>query len=76
MFNSFHLENHGAITGVMGVNTINAQDVKGNMNIGAGNPAEAVRQYKGRITDTIIGLDLPADVMITVLRAIHKERET
>lgn len=33
-------------------------------------------QYRNRITDRIIGLDLPADVMITVLRAIHKERET
>ena len=89
MFNSFNLENHGTINGVMGVNngttsqgcnTVNstAANSDGAITItnGAANPAEAVTQYRNRITDRIIGLDLPADVMITVLRAIHKERET
>ena len=89
MFNSFNLENHGTINGVMGVNngtasqgcntvTANTAHSNGAITItnGAGNPAEAVTQYRNRITDRIIGLDLPADVMITVLRAIHKERET
>lgn len=90
MFNSFNLENHGTINSVMGVNngtasqgcnTVNATAAGSNRSItiangSTGNPAEAVTQYRNRITDRIIGLDLPADVMITVLRAIHKERET
>ena len=41
----------------------------------AGTPADAVKRYKGRITLKIIGLDIPAEALITVLRAIKEASE-